>query len=307
MLKENLLSKDFYLDKMSMFLKDSFGMIDREEVYRLVLNNVNDVSDDLISHYDIYNILYTEDYFERNVPEGMTAEEYANSTKDEILDRIAAIFGIQRTFNISYAGQSYQGHYYGTIGETVTKTLTLTNRELLVYIKVVITKLNYRGTAQEIVELYNDDGNKDLQNLQIFYSWGSSPLVCNVYLCNFNEISRDNYDSHLVELFLSDLLLVESLGVQYNKILTQVMFTAVFDVEPDLANYKYIFDPDFTNQNQPTFQYAIFSDDADFNPIPQKNYTNIFDVDPDIANYKYTFDPDFEHEDEEGFEYASFI
>ena len=307
MLKEELLKKEFYLDNMSMFLKDSFGMIDREETYRAVLNNVNDVSDAFISHYDIYNVLYEDDYFKRNAPEGMTADEYRESTQDGILDNIAAIFGIKRVFKVKYTGIAYQGSYYGASGVEQNETLTLTNEELLIYIKVTITKLNYQGTTQEIKDLYYGNEN-DVKRLKIFYAWDTdSPLTCNVYFCNFDEIAKNNYNSNLVKMFLSGLLIVDSLGITYNKYLTNVMRLAVFDVEPDLANFKYVFDPDFTNQSEEGFQYSVFSGETNYSPLPEpKSYKLIFDVEPDLESYQYVFDPDFEHEDEESFLYAVF-
>lgn len=264
MLKDKLLSKDFYLDHMSMFLKDSFGMIDREETYRAILNNVNDIADDLISRYDIYNQLFTTDYFERNKFEGMTTEEYKNSTVDPILDNIAAIFGISRTVKVKYNGINYKGQgYYGDIDKTYEETLTLTNRELFIYIQVVITKLNYQGTMGEISNLYYNLDNTNLdevQKLKIFYRWDPSfgPLVCYVYFNNVDEINSNSYNSNIVKLFLSDKLLVESLGIKYNKFLSSNIFIAQFDDPSDIANYKYIFDPDFSNDSEEGFMYAIF-------------------------------------------------
>lgn len=462
MLKERLLSKDFYLDSMSMFLKNSFGMIDREETYRAILNNVNVIADSLISRYDLFNIFFKEDYFERNKPSGMTADEYADSTEDTVLDNIAAIFGLSRSMNVTYYGIGYANQYYGERGVLYTEPILLTNRELYIYIKIAITKLNFQGTAGEIKNLYypTGEGDDDVKQLGIYYSWGGTsssrlpdgyaeleyiestgtqyidsglkgnldtafeikaqcgsaildrtgifgnrtlatsdnvglcyseatglftdfgtnvtrlaipfttdvfitynsknyrkigeetstdqytttfetpgnmrifdmytasgtafnkfvgkvfyckiwsagtlvrhmipaqrnsdsavgmydlvndvfytnagtgsfiagtpvqptttgnPLVCNVWLCNTNEIARNNFNSNIVKLFLADELLVESLGIQYIKSLGMSTFAARFDTElPDLETYKYIFDPDFSNQMQETFKYAVF-------------------------------------------------
>lgn len=262
MLKETLLTKDFYLDQMSMFMKDSYGMIDREETYRAILNNVNDVADGLISRYDIFNLLFTEDYFERNKPLGWTADAYKASTVDTVLDTIGAIFGIQRTFNIKYLGVNYNGHYGADTSTEYKETITLSNLELYIYIQVVITKLNYQGTTEEIKHLYygNNQNNTYVQDLKIYYSWDdANPLDCNVFFCNSDEIAKNNYNSNIVKLFLSDKLLVESLGIRYLKHLTTATFVARFDDPSDISTYKYIFDPDFTKSNENTFAYGVFA------------------------------------------------
>ena len=254
MLKERLLNKNFYLDHMSMFLKDSFGIIDREETYRANLINVNKIADDIISRYDIYNLLFEEDYFTRNNID-------PTSTEDVWLDNIADIFGIQRTFNIKYKGVAYGGDstHYGPAGSWVNETITLTNKQLYLYIKIMITKLNYQGTAGEIIDLYKND--PDIDDLKIYYSWGDASLNCDVYLCNTTEIyDNGNYNSSIVKMFLADLFLIESLGVVYNKQLTLAAFRAVFDANnvPDIANHIYLFDPDFSDTNS-AFKYGVFS------------------------------------------------
>lgn len=253
MLKEELLSKNFYLDNMSMFLKDSFGMIDREETYRAVLNNINDFADNLISRYDIFNILFTGDYFERN---GINR----NDDEDAVLDNIASIFGINRYMHIEYIGVDYNGHY-GESGVLQEEDIVLTNYELYVYIRIIITKLNYQGTAGEIVNLYygDDDTTDPVKQLKIKYSWDDShPLTCDLWFCNPDIIRENNYQSNLVKLFLADKIVIESLGIQYNKHLSPAVFVGQFDVVP-ASQYMYFFDPDFDNDTEDGFRYAVFA------------------------------------------------
>ena len=261
LINERLLSKDFYLEHLSLFLKNSFGMIDREETYRAILNNVNDISIDFFSRLDIYNLMFQDDYFERNKPDGMSADEYKESYSDDVLDVIAGIFGIKREFNIQYYGANINGHYGSDPNQLYKETITLNNRELLIYIQVIITRLNYQGTAGEIKNLYYGS-NTEVQKLKIYYTWSDqNPLNCNVYFCNSEEVEDGgNYNSNLVKLFLSDNLLIESLGVEYKKNIGLHAFQVRFDVDtPDIANHKYIFDPDFTQALEPDFTYGVFS------------------------------------------------
>ena len=77
-------------------------------------------------------------------------------------------------------------------------------------------------------------------------------MICNVYLCGENIIrDNGNYNSNLVKLFLADKLIIESLGIQYNKYLMNLAVPVQFDVDPD-GDYP-VFDPsDFS------VQYGVF-------------------------------------------------
>ena len=143
MLKERLLSKDFYLENLSMFMKDSYGIKERLYGYISILNNINDIADGLVSRFDLYNLTSEIDYFTRNNidPDDM---------EDAILDMLADIFGIERTLEVTYPGD----------GGTVTEIITLNNRDLYIYILVSISKLNYQGTNKEKNKKNNDWNQK---------------------------------------------------------------------------------------------------------------------------------------------------
>lgn len=242
MLKERLLSKDFYLENLSMFMKDSYGIKERLYGYISILNNINDIADGLVSRFDLYNLTSEIDYFTRNNidPDG---------TEDAILDMLADIFGIERTLEVTYPGD----------GGTVTEIITLNNRDLYIYILVSISKLNYQGTNKEIRDLYSSDTIIG-QVTGIKYVWGSASLSCDVYFCGSEELEKwqDGYNSNLVKLFLSDKLLIESLGIQYSKHLGMFTFPIRFDTEYT-GEYEYTFDPDYSHQNEPGFRYGVFT------------------------------------------------
>lgn len=233
MLKERLLNNKFYLDHLSLFMKDSYGIIDRLNTYVAILNNVNDIADDIMSRFDIYNVMFEGDYFERN-------EIDKDGTDDRWLEIIGSIFNIERVMNVTYLDNDTQ--------EYVTETLTLTNLELYLYIKVMISKINYQGTTEELIELYGNPFDEEtypdtsLKYLKIKYYWDTNSAVCNVYLPVGN-----NYSNNLIKLFLADKLIIESLGIQYNKQLVDgsVILGTFIAEDSDTEPYFYISgDPD---------------------------------------------------------------
>ena len=67
-----LQTADFYLKSMSLFLKGSFGMIDRMEMYLSVLQNVLETGDELIlKHLDIWRTdeKGSPNYFDEDGPD----------------------------------------------------------------------------------------------------------------------------------------------------------------------------------------------------------------------------------------------
>ena len=126
MINETFLTKQYYLDHMSMFFKNSYGIIDREEILRSILLNVNNVGKEIINTFDIFN----EKYFE------ITGLD-PNSTVGEPLDFIASMYGITRSLKVNYS------YYDSDAGTFVNRTdvIVLTNFELVFYLKVFITKI----------------------------------------------------------------------------------------------------------------------------------------------------------------------
>lgn len=202
MINETFLTKQYYLDHMSMFFKNSYGIIDREEILRSILLNVNNVGKEIINSFDIFN----EKYFE------ITGLD-PNSTVGQPLDFIASMYGITRSLKVNY---SYYDSDTGTFVNR-TDTIVLTNFELVFYLKVFITKINYQGTYEEIKNLYEPYGITYTYNIT-----GIDSLECKVE-CTLNDGSGNNIygtvssPTNLGKLILSDNLLIESIGIVYKK------------------------------------------------------------------------------------------
>lgn len=220
---DKLLTPEYYHSRMSLFMRNSYGMIDRCNTYVGILKNLYETGSNLLNRF---NVFLNEDYFTiNNVDE--------NSTEDEMLDVIASIFCINRKIKIKYVDAD------GILNDKVvdkeyTEEIVLTNRDLLAYIQVIIIKNNFQGTNEELQYLYNGTKTHYLvQNLGLIYTWCNStmgstqPLECLIYFKNVNDYltTRPN----IVKMFYAGLLTIESLGITYNKSCITNIFAGQFD------------------------------------------------------------------------------
>lgn len=220
---EKLLTPEYYHSRMSLFMRNSYGMIDRCDTYVKILQNLNQVGVDLLNRF---NVFLNEDYFAIN-----------NINEDDIddttLDIIASIFCLNRKMKITYVDKD--GILNNKIkNKKYTEEITLSNRDLLAYIQLTIVKNNFQGTNEELYNLYNNQDNNFLvHNLGIIYTWcnsmegSSNPLECLVYFKNAKEYLQNR--PNIVKMFYAGLLTVESLGIVYNKSCITNIFAARFD------------------------------------------------------------------------------
>ncbi len=209
MIDTRLLLKTYYLDKMSMFLKNSYGMEDRQDIYFAVLTNVNQTSKRLIYSFDIFKD--DDEYFS-------TLEYDPNSTDCAELDILASLYGVTRTKKIKYFN--------------IEETITMTNKELKFYLQVIITKINYQGSYEELKNLYESKSIIYKQSLDV----NDDPIAlnCDVLCLDPDLYGTASHLSTLGKLALSDELLIESLGIIYNKSIGQPVIgtfdNALFDI-----------------------------------------------------------------------------
>jgi hypothetical protein len=91
-------------------------------------------------------------------------------------------------------------------------------------------------------------------------------------MCNPEDIGGNIY-----KLFLSDNLLIESLGITYNKHIGITTFPVQFDVpaQADIPNHSYVFDPDFSHNMDAGFMYGVFVDGENEIPTPPTPVENV--------------------------------
>lgn len=211
LINEKLTDFDFYKNSMSLFLKNSTGMVDKCEMFVEILNNVNNSANSVFDWIDVYN----KDY-----PENANSNANLNSTNSFWLNLIGEFLGISRYFN---------------------EDLVLTDSEFLKYIQATIQKYIFDGTRESLREAYygtkllNWDAYNDKSYPQIIKDYISNikrstplndlgiqyiqaringkgkqiPGVCEI-IYNSNSMS-----ANLKTLFNNGNLTIESLGVTY--------------------------------------------------------------------------------------------
>ena len=228
LIREELLNKDFYQKSISLFLKSTPGIPERLNMWTDILLNVNECGDNF---FDYLNIFYYES------PE----QNYLKSHPGENnrwLDGIAQVLGLQR--QVIMTRFIVDGN---AVNEPVTEEVTLTDTELLIYIEATLCKYIFDGTREGIREAYEGTsllnwniydnstalaGDPDIKNylkhvirkselgnLRITYADGTDAASCTICLQNTANVSNNTQN-----LFLNGFLTIESMGINYLKVLS---------------------------------------------------------------------------------------
>ena len=118
------------------------------------------------------------------------AADYPVDDATDMLDKLASIFGLRRKFKID-----------GTV-------FNLTNADLLLLIKATIIKNYSNGSYSQMKEFYEKAG------LNIIFKSDSAAAVT-VYLMSIPGSSKA-YSTNVKNMFLKGLLVIKSMGIQYN-------------------------------------------------------------------------------------------
>src|SRR5690554_2429117 len=122
MLDEKLRRKGYYLEKLPLFLRNSYGVEDQVHIYWSLLTDQLTTIDDLFS---------------------ALALEY-DGEYDDTLDKLAELVGAKRSLDVKYI----------EVGNPKTATLHLNNRELVRFIRTRIMQNNYFGGFEQLQENY---------------------------------------------------------------------------------------------------------------------------------------------------------
>lgn len=204
MLKEKLTQREYYLNKLSMFLKESYGITAQMDVLVNWVQSVDNFSDISLACYDIWNENYKKD-LQRMVP---------NNEDFKPLDNLAELFGFQRYMKLSY---------HDELTDTdVSENLHFSNNDLVDLIKVKIIQNNYQGTLQELVDLYAEKLGYTLYislSKDTRYSTRYLSAYCLVYL-EEKKIDGEIISENLKKMFKYSELFLKSLGIEYGLLLT---------------------------------------------------------------------------------------
>lgn len=186
MIREDLLEFQYYLNRLSMFMKESYGITEQTELFYRQLKTVNEQFDIFFNNLKIFDdkIVFLSDF----------------------LDLIGSYFECYRQFTIQLNGSYIQINLQN-------------NREFLDYIRCQIIKQNFKGTYDEIKRLYTHYENReiksglvDLQFDYVLLQEDQESLSCRIYFSNYN-----NYTEQIKNLFLAGYLTIESMGINYDR------------------------------------------------------------------------------------------
>ena len=283
--KKNLLEFEYYLQRMSSFMNESHGFVDRMRIFWSIMTSFDDFYNKLFEYYDILNVTHAKEqnfYYNNYLKswDNLTASNYFSLDKDmrakvevdgdgklfirnNLLDKVGSIFNCSRTITIKCSSLtsetvklvnpddssetfSYTYEKYGVLKPTsikniesetsTTKYITLNNLNYLIYIKMQIRKQYFNGTREELAAIYFGENTEYMTeyDLQFYY----------ITMYNTEEYENPNTatvtiywstgDSNVFTptmryLFLNGLLTIESLGISYDKLITNITMIAYFD------------------------------------------------------------------------------
>lgn len=249
LLRKELQDPLFYEHSLSIFMKDSPGILSRCNMYVEILKNILNCGENIFKILDIFyykkdssGILKT--YFTEN---NINPEEFS----DKWLDQIAFILGISRKFTVP--------RYYSENAIIEAPFICeLTNKELLIYIEATIAKYNFDGTCQSLRKIYK---GTSIYNLNI-YSQKTFPAEIANYLSNMTQdsfltklnivyksgiqsatgiepasctisMSSENSTDNLKTLYVNGLLTIESMGITYTYVFDENIKNGYFRPVPD--------------------------------------------------------------------------
>lgn len=201
LLDENLLTFDYYKNLTPMYLQQSYGFLDMFKIYYDLGFAENEETTDNLSIIEFIEKLFN------------SLDVYSKNVNKDVLYKLCNFFGISKNVRIQF--------YDYTAEEWVTKNLSLTDDELLLYLKCKIIQNRYDGTAKMANDLYDRVG------LPIFMvTRTNNEAYCQVWLLMYDDTQ---FSQNIQELFLSGLLTLKSVGVRYSHRIQVATNIALFD------------------------------------------------------------------------------
>lgn len=231
MIKKKLTEKEYYLSNMSMFMKESFGVTEQMEIFLDWLKSVDNISEVLIECYDIWKEEYKHDL----------RRKILSSADFKPLDNLASLMGIQRDTKITW--------YTDALPSPIRheETLHFSNNDLIDLIKIHIIQNNYKGTTQELTELYKEKLKYSIYFVPSFENSSSTmykSAYCDVYL-EKTKTNGEEISLNIQKMFKYSDLLLRSLGIEYNALFVDSISNIL------RLDFQYT-DPD---------QFALYSND----------------------------------------------
>lgn len=208
MIEDRLKQWEYCKSKFPMYMQQSYGILSHFEMLHEFLLEMDDTEDCIFEGLNVFEKKDTD---------------FLKSDESDILDKLATLFGVARTFDLSY---TYMNKAY-------KKSLHLTNEELLNLIKARVMRNNYDGTYKMSRELY------EMLGLNVYLT-NSGPANVQVVL---DESENTTLSDNMTDMFKAGLFTLNSAGIAYSnvllnlkKVLTWVLDSNKTDVTD---NYKW--------------------------------------------------------------------
>ena len=240
MIKPEILNYEYYISKLSMFMRDSYGIKEQLAIFVDWLKSIDNFSEVIANTIDIWN----EEYASEMEKYDKKGEQF------KPLDYIANIVGCSRVNKI-YVSKDLDGTQYDP---PIEKILTLNNSELLDLIKIKIVQNNYTGSKKELRDLYQNKLDYKLIIGLTSDTSGASyqSATCLVYLDdNKTTDEHEPISDNIKYLFKYSDLFIKSLGIDYQMAL--------------VTDLDQILKLDTTYDGQ---LYALYPDEEDY-PVQQ--------------------------------------
>lgn len=196
MLPEKLKTENYYLEKLSLFMRDSYGIEDHFSMLITILDFFDRAIDDVLYAFNITN----DDVF-------LWLESLdVSETECDILDKIAHLYGMSRNFKVTYN----EG------GTDYTEQLDLSNFELWILIKAQILQQCFNGTYAE-VRAYYDKMKLPITILSSNVISQSAQAVIYLNTTRLIEVGGTTREitQNIIKMYKANLLTIRSMGITY--------------------------------------------------------------------------------------------
>lgn len=214
MLEPKLKSPDYYIDKLSMFMKGCNGIPDQVEMLVDVLNQLDDASEYVIDHLNITK----DDVF-------MSLVENAESREEgefvDILTKLGNLYGVSQHFTLSFV----EG------GTRETHEVNLTPFEFWLLIKAQILQNCFDGSYGQTREYY------DKMKLPVYIftnaSYASALMILNtsvpIEVGSGNNVRSYPITTNIEYLFKAGYFTIKSMGIVYSTDIVDIEHIGVWD------------------------------------------------------------------------------
>lgn len=211
---DKLQSLDYYINKLPIYLRQSYGFIEHFKIWHEILVGQSDTTGVVGSANTLLHLLniFDKDYltYISNLEGSGKSEDEPYGTVSDMLDKIAHLFAVKRKFTITDKNNNIV-------------SFSLNNEDLLILIKAQIVK-NYCDGSREIISKYY----KDVGLLVLTKTSGSAQV--NLQLIDkTKEGNVHQYSDNVRTMFLNNLLTIESMGIIYTTAILDLSSAMLWD------------------------------------------------------------------------------